>query len=82
MAKERIVWMDMMRGSLILLVIIQHWVSGFNLHDDLSGSFIYYGIYQVKIFFAPYRMELLFFLSGFIVHKSINKTLKITLKAK
>ncbi|HCA9918006.1 TPA: acyltransferase [Klebsiella pneumoniae] len=82
MAKERIVWMDMMRGSLILLVIIQHWISDFNLHDNLSGSLIYYGIYQVKIFFAPYRMELLFFLSGFIVHKSINKNLKEYLKGK
>lgn len=82
MAKERIVWMDMMRGSLIFLVIIQHWISDFNLHSGLSGSFIYNGIYQVKIFFAPYRMELLFFLSGFIVHKSINKNFRQYLKGK
>ncbi|WP_211777853.1 acyltransferase family protein [Klebsiella sp. 10] len=82
MTKERIVWMDMMRGSLILLVIIQHWISDFNLYNDLSESFIYNGIYQVKIFFAPYRMELLFFLSGFIVHKSINKNFIMYLKGK
>lgn len=82
MTKERIVWMDMMRGSLILLVIIQHWISDFKLYNDLSGSVIYNGIYQIKVFFAPYRMEFLFFLSGFIVHKSINKNFRKYLKGK
>lgn len=82
MTNERIVWMDMMRGSLIILVIIQHWISDLNLYNDLSGSLIYHGIYQIKIFFAPYRMELLFLLSGFIVHKSINKNFRKYLKGK
>lgn len=82
MARERIIWMDMMRGFLILLVITQHWISDFNIHNDLSDSIFYRGIYQIKIFFAPYRMELLFFLSGFIVHKSMSKYFRDYLSGK
>lgn len=74
--------MDMMRGSLILLVIIQHWISDFYLHDAILNSSFYRIIYEIKIVFAPYRMELLFFLSGFIVHKSLNKDFKKYLSGK
>ncbi len=70
---SRIVWMDMVRGSMILLVIIHHWISRVNEYDSLSSMGIYQAIYNIKIFFAPFRMELLFFLSGLIVRKSIKK---------
>lgn len=78
---DRIVWMDFLRGLCILLVIIQHWISSIP-QSFIDTNYIYSFIFDIKSFFAPYRMELLFFLSGLVVIKSIRKDNEIYKKGK
>lgn len=66
----------MIRGGMILLVIMQHWLARLDSYESLSPIGFYQVIYNIKIYFEPFRMELLFFLSGMIVHKSIAKETK------
>ena len=70
--QSRIIWMDALRGFLILLVITQHWTSFIpTIYQD---EFWYNLILNIKQLFAPFRMELLFFLSGLLVNKGLKKT--------
>lgn len=65
---ERQAWMDVVRGTCITLVVALH---AYSLIKDFPGV----GIIEAfnKIFF-PYRMPVLMFLSGLLLHRSLNKT--------
>lgn len=65
--KERIEWMDFLRGSCIVLVIQLHTLL-------LSGGLRSGGILDIESYIlSPYRMQILFFLSGLVASKSISK---------
>lgn len=81
MSGSRIIWMDFIRGLFILLVIFGHWMMMIPL-DIINSNKIYSILLEVRNFFFPYRMEILFFLSGLIVIKSIKKESKIYFKGK
>jgi len=74
--KERIEWMDFLRGSCILLVIQLHtlFLSG-GLHSD--------GFLAIESYIlSPFRMQILFFLSGLVASKSISKNNRDYFKGK
>ncbi|MFZ4835576.1 acyltransferase family protein [Rouxiella sp. Mn2063] len=65
--KERIEWMDFLRGVCIILVIQLHTLL-------LSGWLRSGGFLDIESYIlSPYRMQILFFLSGLVASKSINK---------
>lgn len=67
----RILWMDAVRGTAILLLLIWH-ASAVPL---LYGQEMPEAIRAVNEFFLPYRMPTLMFLSGMLLTKSIRKPL-------
>lgn len=68
MSKARIEWMDFLRGLCILLIIVQH-AHIFLLVPYHVASFFF----GLEAFFEPFRMQILFFLSGAIALKSSRK---------
>jgi uncharacterized membrane protein YcfT len=68
---ERQEWMDVLRGICILLV--------FSLHASLIAEHFDRAAWQPLVefneVFAPYRMPALMFLSGMLLHKSLEKNL-------
>ncbi|UKK50374.1 acyltransferase [Prevotella sp. E13-17] len=63
MKKQRIEYLDAMRGFTMLLVVVTH-VSGFGL--GLAGS----DTVSLSTILAQFRMPLFFFLSGFLLYKT------------
>jgi len=65
--KNRIEWMDFLRGTCIVLVIQLHTLL-------LSGGLRSGGILDIESYIlSPFRMQILFFLSGLVASKSISK---------
>lgn len=64
-------WIDVLRGTSIMLVILVHTAS-FSSYSD-STTVMARLIQDINQSVAPFRMELMFLLSGFFVHKSLNK---------
>ncbi|WP_300266702.1 acyltransferase [Microbacterium sp.] len=66
---RRITWMDVLRGTSILLVILHHTtqIVAYRV-DDVPEVFAF-----ISAFFAPYRMPMLMFLSGLLVAGSLKR---------
>ena len=71
MAKSRQQWMDFVRGICILLVIFVH---AMVVTSDWAGLTFFNGITIFNEFLDPFRMPLLMFLSGMLLHKSLGKS--------
>ena len=71
MVSFRLRWMDLVRGICILLVIFQHtqYVTGTVADLPFSSGFIVF-----NQFMDPFRIPLLMFLSGMLLHKSLGKS--------
>lgn len=63
-------WVDSIRGFAVVLIILGHWTTGFSsmANNDLSFIFSY-----IQKILSPFRLEILFFLSGLVVVKSLKK---------
>lgn len=72
-AKPRFEWMDMLRGSAIILVLLWHAPA----IPALFGAAIPAGIRDVNMFFLPFRMPTLMFLSGLLLPASMRKPLPV-----
>lgn len=72
-------WIDSIRGLAILLIILGHWTTQISYSQE--GYFIDF-LKSFSLFFAPIRLELLFFLSGVVVSISYRKGLKSYIKGK
>lgn len=72
MSIQRLQWMDFVRGVCILLVILVHTGSA------MTRANVPYSpeIDVFNEFFGPFRMPLLMFLSGLLLHKSLTKSNK------
>jgi surface polysaccharide O-acyltransferase-like enzyme len=68
-ASPRMVWMDQLRGTAILLVIAFHAASILSRF----GAVLPGPVWDVLSFFAPFRMPTLMFLSGMLLSRSIAK---------
>lgn len=67
---KREYWIDILRGLSIFLVILNHW----NKYvEKLQPEILFKYFNLINTFFGPYRMELLFFLSGLLIDKSLRK---------
>ena len=76
--KPRMTWMDVMRGTAIILVIL--WHSGaILLKYDIAVPDI---LLRFNEFFLPYRMPTLMFLSGMLLPASLAKPLPAYLSGK
>ncbi|GLK88097.1 acyltransferase family protein [Pseudomonas turukhanskensis] len=71
-ATDRQAWIDTLRGTSIILVILVHTASfaGFNENDTLLFARLIDGINDAA---APLRMEIMFLLSGFFVSRGLSK---------
>ncbi len=69
MTKQRITWMDFVRGICIALVVFVHTGSAFQMYDLQVPQYID----AFNLFMDPFRIPLLMFLSGMLLHKSFNK---------
>lgn len=69
MVNQRMQWMDFVRGICILLVIFLH-ASGVTQDVGLSFSPAFV---TFNMFMDPFRIPLLMFLSGMLLHKSLSK---------
>lgn len=65
MQKNRIAYIDALRGFTMFLVVLQH-VETFGIKSLGTGTF-------VETFLLPFRMPLFFFISGFVTYKSIER---------
>ena len=71
-ASSRMLWMDMLRGAAISLVVIYHCtVYMSEKYTESFAGFMYFGE-----LIAPVRMPLLYFLSGLLLARSIDKGAK------
>lgn len=78
MQKDRMHWIDFTRGVCILLVIFVHTSSVL-----VYSSIDYPDSYKTfNLLFDPYRMPLLMFLSGLLLHRSLSKDINVNLKSK
>lgn len=66
---DRMRWMDAARGLCIILIIMLH--SSSIIQD--FGIHVPYMIKEFNNIFLPYRMPVLMFLSGMLLHKSLKK---------
>lgn len=71
----RVHWIDNLRGFFIILMVIFHW-SLFIPLNLIDNHFFYSLIMDFIKLFNPYRMEVLFFISGLIVYRGVRKPLK------
>lgn len=71
MASRRLQWMDLVRGICILLVILGH---AAYVTRDVAGLTMFGGIKAFNDFMDPFRIPLLMFLSGMLLHKSLGKS--------
>lgn len=72
--KKREYWIDILRGFSIFLVILNHW----NKYVvELQPEVLFKYLTIINKFFGPFRMEILFFLSGLLVEKSLIKGNKV-----
>lgn len=75
---SRYLWMDILRGSAILLVINLHTYAVLSLkYDQLSPQ-----IGEIVRLTTPFRMPLLMFLSGLLVYRSLQKGAFLSLRGK
>ncbi|NYF12624.1 fucose 4-O-acetylase-like acetyltransferase [Pseudoclavibacter sp. JAI123] len=63
-------WMDLIRGSAILLVVLLHATAIPWMFGGISSGRV---VNDINSFFAPYRMSLLFLLSGVLLTRSLAK---------
>jgi fucose 4-O-acetylase-like acetyltransferase len=77
-ATERMGWMDLLRGSAIVLVIVNHAVLFAN--GQPGGAPIEAEV--VNAIFAPLRMPLMVFLSGLLLAKSLAKPTRVYVRGK
>lgn len=66
---NRLEWMDLLRGSCILFVILSHWMLMIGIDSPIFSNIFN----TINDFFSPIRMELLFFMSGLLVKTSLKK---------
>lgn len=76
---SRIHWIDNLRGFFIILLIIFHWF--YFTPIDINES-TYSLLTNFIKFFDPYRIEVLFFISGMIVCKGAKKPFSIYISGK
>ncbi len=72
MAKERIHWVDVAKGILILLLIIHHFGSAFKITDIPKDDYGFVFFWQYV--FTTFFMQAFFFMSGYC--SSFNKNVK------
>ncbi|SDV04399.1 Uncharacterized membrane protein YcfT [Microlunatus sagamiharensis] len=72
-SKARLHWMDMLRGSAIVLVMIWH----SSAIPVLYGASMPAPVRAVNMFFLPFRMPTLMFLSGLLLPASLRKPLPV-----
>ena len=48
--KQRIVWLDSLKGFLILLVVVGHSIQEVGMHNFPGGEWIWYFIYSLTFF--------------------------------
>ncbi len=77
-ATERLYWMDFVRGVAILLVAIAHCATVMGMHGVEPSRFVLWFSSAV----APFRMPLLLFTSGFLLHRSLSKPLNVYINGK
>lgn len=65
---KRIVWMDCARGAAIMLVIMSHSITQLRFGYEVPS-----GLTRLSDALSPFRMPLLAFLSGMLVHLSLRK---------
>ena len=68
---ERLEWMDSVRGTAILLLLIWH----ASAVPEMLGLPVPDAVRQANAFFLPFRMPTLMFLSGLVLTKSLRKPL-------
>lgn len=68
--KSRLVWMDFARGLCILLVILVHARPAVNVYATVVEPA---ALDAFNLFFRPFRMAILMFLSGMLLHRSLGK---------
>ncbi|GHB09838.1 acyltransferase family protein [Salinicola rhizosphaerae] len=68
-AKARYGWIDLMRGTAVILVIMMH--SQFAISIRYEGLWMWISI--LSEYLAPFRMPVLMFLSGLMLVRSMNK---------
>ena len=61
MMKQRIVWLDSLKGFLILLVVVGHSIQEVGMHNFPGGEWIWYFIYS-------FHMMAFFAASGFLFY--------------
>ena len=71
---DRVYWVDNLRGFFIVLMVIFHW-SLFIPLNLIDNHFVYSLIGDYIKLFNPYRMEILFFISGLVVYRGMKKPL-------
>jgi peptidoglycan/LPS O-acetylase OafA/YrhL len=71
--KVRLHWMDMLRGSAIVLVMLWH----SSAIPVLYGASMPAPVRAVNMFFLPFRMPTLMFLSGLLLPASLRKPLPV-----
>ncbi|UOM33090.1 acyltransferase family protein [Acuticoccus sp. I52.16.1] len=69
-ASERIVWLDVAKGTSILLVVLLHATLYMRQYDLAS-----YGYEQLNNLFAPIRMPLFFAVSGLLGTRAVTRSL-------
>lgn len=72
-SKPRLHWMDMLRGSAIILVLLWH----SSAIPVLYGAAMPAPVRAVNMFFLPFRMPTLMFLSGLLLPASMRKPLPV-----
>lgn len=66
----RMIWMDVVRGVCIVLVVVFHANSAIVEHTAVAVD---QTLNIFNTFFGPYRMPVLMFLSGMLLHQSLKK---------
>lgn len=77
-ARDRHRWIDLLRGTSVLMVIILHarQYAFFGYVDEpasVQGSLLTDLVATLNVSFAPFRMQLMFLLSGLFVARSLDK---------
>lgn len=70
-ARQRYAWMDMLRGTAVLLVVFRHIPTTVAIFGGTMPAWTV----PVSAALAPYRIPLLFFLSGMLLSHSLSKGL-------
>ncbi|UQX89387.1 acyltransferase [Jatrophihabitans telluris] len=71
--RERARWMDVLRGSAIILVVLWHSAAILRLDDYVVPDWLI----RFNELFASYRMPVLMFLSGTLLARSLSKPLPV-----